>query len=186
MVARHIRIVSVLCIAVLVFAGCQSKSSSTSTETASSTNATAESNKQAVEAFMAGMARGDTTVVDSFVAENLVEHQQMPGMASGPAGLKAMIAQWHEAFPDLQMTVNDISADSNKVWVYSTMSGTMKGPLMGMKPTGRTFHMDGFDLVRMENGKAVEHWGESDNMAMMQQLGLSMPSGAKQGGTKHP
>jgi predicted ester cyclase len=130
------------------------------------------------------MAGGDTTVVDSFIAENFVEHQQMPGMPPGPAGLKAFIMAWHGAFPDLQMTVNDMAADSDKVWIYSTMSGTMKGPLMGMKPTGKAFRIDGFDLVRIENGKAVEHWGMTDMGGMMQQLGLNMASAGGKKGAK--
>jgi predicted ester cyclase len=182
--AHRIRTASAFVVAVLLFAGCQSKSSTTS-ENAPSASATEASNEQGTRSFMAGMARGDTTVVDSFVAENFVEHQQMPGMQPGPAGLKAMIVGWHAAFPDMQMTITDMAADSDKVWVHSTMSGTMKGPMMGMKPTGKTFQAEAFDLVRIENGKAVEHWGSMDNAGMMQQLGLSMPSGAGKAGAKH-
>ena len=94
MTAHRIQTASAFLVALLLFAGCQSKSSTTS-ENAPSANATAEANEQGVRSFMAGMARGDTTVVDSLVAENFVEHQQMPGMQSGPAGLKVMIAGWH-------------------------------------------------------------------------------------------
>jgi len=54
------------------------------------------------------------------------------------------------------------------------MTGTMTGPLMGMKPTGKVFSNENFDLVKIENGQAVEHWGASDTGAMMMQLGLTM------------
>jgi predicted ester cyclase len=182
MVANRFRALSALAAVLFLIAGCSSKTTQTAMEQAPSANATAQANEAGSRTFMAGMARGDTTVVDSFIAVNFVEHQQMPGMPPGAAGLKAFIAAWHTAFPDLQLTINDMAADSDKVWIYSTMSGTMKGPLMGMKPTGKSFHADSFDLVRIENGKVVEHWGMSDNMGMMQQLGLSMaPPGGKKG-----
>jgi predicted ester cyclase len=185
MTARRLTM-SLVSVVVILFAGCQSKSSTTETGGAPAVNAVVEANKAGVTAFMTGMARGDTTVVDSFVAPNMVEHQQVPGMGTGMAGLKGLIASWHAAFPDLQITINDMAADSDKVWVYSTMSGTMKGALMGMKPTGKTFRVDGFDLVRIENGKAVEHWGVMDDVGMMQQLGLNMASGGgKKAGAKH-
>jgi steroid delta-isomerase-like uncharacterized protein len=185
MTARRIQTASACLAAVLLFAGCQSKSSSTSSENAPTANATEMANEQGTRNFLAGMARGDTTVVDSLVAENLVEHQQMPpGMATGPAGLKALITMYHVAFPDMQITINDMTADSDKVWVHTTMSGTMKGPMMGMKPTGKTFQMEGFDLIRLENGKAVEHWGVADEAGMMQQLGASMPKVAGKAGAK--
>lgn len=179
MTTGRFRMVSAFAAVLLLTAGCQSKTSSTATESASTANATQQTNMEGVRTFMAGMARGDTTVVDSLIAENFIEHQTMPGMPPGTAGLKAFITAWHTAFPDLQMTVNAMAADSDKVWVYSTTSGTMKGPLMGMKPTGKSFRADGFDLVRIENGKVVEHWGMTDDAGMMQQLGVHMPSKAQ-------
>ena len=75
------------------------------------------------------------------------------------------------AFPDLKFTVNDMAAKGDKVWVYITISGTQDGPFMDMPASGKKVNVDGFDLVRFANGKAVEHWGLSDDMAMMTQLG---------------
>ena len=170
------RIVGALALIAVLQAGCQSSSQNTNTN--ATANAAAETNKAAVRHFMeTAIAGGDTTIVDSMVSANLVEHQTMPGMPTGRDGVKAFIVQWHAAFPDLKVEIHDMMADSNEVWVYSTMSGTMTGPLMGMKPTGKSFQVDAFDLVRIENGQAVEHWGAQDSGAMMQQLGLAMPAG---------
>lgn len=186
MTARRFRSASAVFAAILLFAGCQSKSSTTASESASSAaSATKEANMQGTRSFMAGMARGDTTVVDSFIASNFVEHEQVPGSAPGAAGLRAMITSFHTAFPDMQMPISDMAADSDKVWVHSTMTGTMKGPLMGMKPTGKSFSIEAFDLVRIENGKAVEHWGSTDFAGMLQQLGVSMAPPGGKAGKKH-
>lgn len=168
-------ILTALALVAMFQAGCQSASQNTSTSTTA--NAAAETNKAAVRNFMdKALAGGDTTIVDSMLAENFVEHQVFPGNAPDRNGVKAFIVQWHAAFPDLKVEIHDMAADSNEVWVYSTMSGTMTGPLMGMKPTGKSFQSEGFDLIRFEDGKVVEHWGAMDNGAMMEQLGVSMPA----------
>ena len=52
-----------------------------------------------------------------------------------------------------------------------TMTGTHEGEFMGIAATGRRMEVPGMDLVRIRDGKAVEHWGVTDNLAMMQQLG---------------
>ena len=166
------RIVGALALIAVLQAGCQSSSQNSNTN--ATANAAAEANKAATRHFMeAGIAGGDSTMVDSLIAMNFVEHQTFPGLPPDRNGLKMFIVQWHAAFPDLKIEVHDMIADSNEVWVHSTMSGTMTGPLMGMKPTGKSFQSEVFDLVRIEDGKAVEHWGAQDTGAMMMQLGLA-------------
>ncbi|MGH7601513.1 MAG: ester cyclase, partial [bacterium] len=82
------------------------------------------------------------------------------------------MGMFRTAFPDLQVTVEDIIAKGDKVWVYTTMRGTNKGEFMGMPATGKKIEVKGIDIVRFVNGKAVEHWGVSDDLTMMQQLGM--------------
>ncbi|TMG41616.1 MAG: ester cyclase, partial [Chloroflexi bacterium] len=45
------------------------------------------------------------------------------------------------------------------------------GPFMGMAPTGMRVVVVVMDLCRFSGGKIVEHWGLTDNLSMMQQLG---------------
>jgi predicted ester cyclase len=60
-----------------------------------------------------------------------------------------------------------------------TSRGTHKGELMGASPTGKTITMGLIDIFRVKGSQLAEHWGESDNMGMMQQLGVGQPpSGA--------
>ena len=176
--ARSYRFLALVPLIAALSAGCQSQPSSTGSQDATTANAQAEANKTIVRSFLDQLAQGDTTRVDSLFAEAFVEHQMMPGMTPSREGLKSMIVGFHTAFPDLKNTVNDITADGDKVWMYSNMSGTMKGEFMGMKPTGKSFNVEAFDLVRIENGKIAEHWGSMDNMAMMEQLGATPPASA--------
>jgi predicted ester cyclase len=42
---------------------------------------------------------------------------------------------------------------------------------MGVPPTGRSISVGVIDILRIAGDKVVEHWGQMDSMAMMQQLG---------------
>ena len=173
------RLFAVVSFVALLSAGCQSQSSNTASQGAPVADAQGEANKALVRSFLDQLSQGDTTKVDSLVAENFVEHQMLPGMTPGREGLKAMIAGFHKSFPDLKTTVNVMTADGDKVWLHSNMSGTMKGEFMGMKPTGKSFNVEALDLVRIENGKMAEHWGAMDDMGMMAQLGATPPAAPK-------
>ena len=49
---------------------------------------------------------------------------------------------------------------------------------MGMPATGKTIDIEAIDIVRFDDeGLGVEHWGTTDTMKMMQQLGV-VPEGA--------
>jgi len=112
-----------------------------------------------------------------YCADNMVDHQLFPGQKPGLAGVKEAMTNFRAAFPDLKFTTNHIIADSNMIWAQYTMTGTNTGPMMGMPPTGKSIKIDGMDLIRLENGKCVEHWGYNEGRKMMEQLGLMPPMG---------
>jgi steroid delta-isomerase-like uncharacterized protein len=119
--------------------------------------------------------------LDKYIDANIADHQMMPGQKPGLAGLKEDMTNFRAAFPELKFTINEIMADGDKVWALSTMSGTHSGaPFMGMPANGKSFSAQGVDIVRITNGKAVEHWGFYDHMKMMTDLG--MPMGAPPAG----
>ena len=53
-----------------------------------------------------------------------------------------------------------------------TTTGTHQGDFMGIPATGKKISMGEIHIVRIVNGKGVEHWGQADMMGMMQQLGV--------------
>jgi len=57
--------------------------------------------------------------------------------------------------------------------------GTHRGELMGIPPTGRTVAIDVIDVVRLEDGRTVEHWNVVDRLGLLHQLGaIPEPSAA--------
>jgi predicted ester cyclase len=72
-------------------------------------------------------------------------------------------------------------AEGDKVVVRSIMRGAHQGEFMGIPATGKSFTMSAIDIIRFANGQAVEHWGNTDDLGMMQQLGV-VPAPGQGGG----
>jgi steroid delta-isomerase-like uncharacterized protein len=78
---------------------------------------------------------------------------------------------FRQAFPDISITVEDVVADDHHVAFRSIMHGTHHGPFLGVAPTGRTVTVSLLDMIRIEDGTFVEHWGGPDLHDLLKQLG---------------
>jgi predicted ester cyclase len=117
--------------------------------------------------------QGKLETVDELVSADLKEHEQLPPeFRPGREGLKQLVQALRVAFPDGKTTIEDLAVDGDKVWARNRSRGTNTGWFMGMPATGKIVDFEIMDLCRFAGGKIVEHWGVSDNMAMMQQLGM--------------
>jgi steroid delta-isomerase-like uncharacterized protein len=114
---------------------------------------------------------GDLAVIEELIADDFVEHEELPGLPPTRAGVAAWVTMMRGAFPDLTATINKMVAEGDEIWVHFTMRGTQQGAFMDIPATGRKVEISGFDRVRVRNGQAIEHWGTTDNLAMLQQLG---------------
>jgi steroid delta-isomerase-like uncharacterized protein len=121
---------------------------------------------------------GDMSKLSEFVDDNFVEHSPMPGQKPGLSGLVEAIEMMKKGYPDMKMTIKDITVDctNNKAAVLYTMTGTNTGEMMGMPPTNKKIEVLGIDYLLFKDGKATEHWGYFDMETMMKQLGM-MPEG---------
>ncbi len=114
----------------------------------------------------------DVDAIDGLVAPNFVEHEEMPGMPPGVEGAKQFFSMMFQAFPDVHFELHDLIAEGDRAVSRSTMTGTHKGTFMDIPATGKRVEVQVIDIVRFDGDKAAEHWGVTDNAAMMQQLGL--------------
>jgi predicted ester cyclase len=125
-----------------------------------------------LEAFGAG----DLELLDELVSEQVIEHQY--GLPGDREGLKQAIAGLRRAFPDLSYNVIATTFDGEKVWGHFRARGTNLGPFQGREPTGLAMEIDVIDVIRVVDGRLVEHWGVPDRFALLDQLGLLDRSGA--------
>jgi predicted ester cyclase len=117
-----------------------------------------------------GFNQGNLAVVDELVSQGSHEHQR--GSQDGVEGTKDTIKYLRSAFPDFKITIDEVVVSGDKVWARQRGGGTNLGSFAGHPPTGIKAFTDVIDLVRIEDGKIVEHWGVPDQLGMMLQLGL--------------
>jgi steroid delta-isomerase-like uncharacterized protein len=75
------------------------------------------------------------------------------------------------AFPDLERKLEDVVAEGDRVVARWSARGTHNGDFNGMPPTGKVADSSGITIFRVEDGRIVEEWSESDMLGLLQQLG---------------
>ena len=118
--------------------------------------------------------KGNLTVMDELVASDFDGHPlpSDPDFGRGPAGQKRLVGMYRTAFPDVRMTIEDMTAEGDRVVLRWTARGTNTGEMMGMPATGKPATVTGIIVNRIAAGKMVEGWGNVDALGMLQQLGV--------------
>lgn len=119
-----------------------------------------------------GIGQGDLSVLDELMAEDIIEHQR--GNHAGRVGAKEVSATLHRWMSDFSLTVEDVAVAGDIVWTRNKARGVNTGAVMGNPPSGAPVEVDVIDILRFEDGKAVEHWGIADQVGLMLQVG-AMP-----------
>jgi predicted ester cyclase len=116
-------------------------------------------------------SKGEIERLDHLLAPAYVNHTPSFGRPPpGPEGLKPIVIALRAAFPDLHYTIEDIVATPDHVVARVRMQGTHLGPLGDLQPTGRSIDVLQINIERFENGRIVEHWRVTDELALMKQL----------------
>jgi len=94
----------------------------------------------------------------------------------GRDAMKDQVQQAQAAFPDVNVEVDDLLAEGDKVVARFTFRGTHTGtyhmPQGDMPPTGRKVEVTGIIIFRFQDGKIIENREVLDNFGMLQQLGI--------------
>jgi steroid delta-isomerase-like uncharacterized protein len=131
-----------------------------------------EQNKALVRRLMEeDISRGDEAVAEVIIHRDFVDHTNPPGMQHGIDGHKAIVRLFRTVFPDLEWRIDDLIAEDDKVVARTTMQGTHQGEFFGIPPTGKRVEMTGVHIMRIADGRIIEHWGSNDDLGLMRQLG---------------
>ena len=90
----------------------------------------------------------------------------------GRQALSELLTTYQTAFPDLQITINELICTDNKAVLLFTLTGTHENELMGIPPTGHQVNINGVIRSRFENGQIIEEWELLDQLSLFQQLGI--------------
>jgi predicted ester cyclase len=145
-----------------------------------------ERNKATIRSvFDTFVNKGDFSIVDEIYSPEMVDHQPLPGAPEGLEGVKYTIAGLREGFPDLHVTINDMSAHGDTVAIHNTWRGTHTGDFLGMAPTGQYIEFEGVVVWRLlDNGLIAERWGIGVESNMLSVLGMRRLAPASRGAAK--
>jgi len=135
-----------------------------------------EENKQIVRRYQEIYNNNDLDALGEVVAQDLSMPKVMAGMPPGLEGARRVHAITLIGMPDWHTKIEDLIGEGDKVAARIAMSGTHTGDFWGIPATGKKVEFTGIYIVRIQNGKIVEHWGEEDGVSLMQQLGV-IPTG---------
>src|SRR3954471_14518482 len=112
---------------------------------------------------------GDVSKVGDFLAEDFVSHNTMDVVISGPDQYGRAVTSYRLAVPDLAVTLEDVFVGGDRVAVRGVDRGTHVGELMGIPASGQKFAATWIEIFRIEGGKAVEGWVETDTRRLLEQ-----------------
>ncbi|MBV8219343.1 MAG: ester cyclase [Solirubrobacterales bacterium] len=109
-------------------------------------------------------------VADELIAEDYVSHGPQAPPAEGPDGVRERVGLYQESV-DGHWNVQEIIAAGDRVVARWTGTGTHRGELMGLEPTGLPISVEAISVFRIANGKIAEEWTVWDALGLLQQVG---------------
>jgi steroid delta-isomerase-like uncharacterized protein len=134
----------------------------------------ARSLRQIYEAIIGAVAAADKDALDHLIAEDIVDHNAVPGQDPGRAGIKYWVTMMHDAFADLTGVVEDTVVEGDKVAARVTWHGTHRGDFVGIPGTGAPVHMQSVQILKFTDGMASEWWGTADVFGVLRQVGAAV------------
>jgi len=128
------------------------------------------------ERFAQTLSAHDIDAFAALYAENYVNHQVSAAAPPPPPGVRpkaavvAFFAARLKGLPDLKVSVQTSLAEDDKVAASFAYEGTHQGLYYGVPPTGKRVFFTSCDILRLEGGQIIEHWGMGDIAGVVAQL----------------
>jgi steroid delta-isomerase-like uncharacterized protein len=141
-----------------------------------------EENKALIRQWIEAYNQRDLEAEADVLAPGFVAH--VPG-APAPLDLEGLeawrqfLAPFTEAFPDLQLTIQEVAAEGETVAARVAFRGTHRGEFQGIPPTNKEVAFTSMEFNRVVDGKVEEHWVEINLLGLVQQLGVATIPGPR-------
>lgn len=131
-------------------------------------------NKALIETYFYDVwNKGDLSKLDAIIDPTYINHSpSVPNPPPGPEGLRPIILAMRNGMPDLHYTIEDTVIAEDRIVARVLVEGTHLDTLFGIPPTGKRIKIRQINIERVKNGKITEHWRVTEELKMMQQLGL--------------
>ena len=131
----------------------------------------AEGGQATLDAF-ARMRDASVPVEDRYNAD-FTDHDPAAGQPAGPSGPAWFWEQFGQSFTDIEREVIETIATPTHLVTIMNLSGTHTGEFLGHAPTGKRFTVRNVQVLGFRDGKASDRWGSTDELGILQQLGLA-------------
>ena len=142
----------------------------TTMQRAPTDQATLDRNKEVARQLIDRIfVRQEDRAIDELVAEDFTPHTFGP-MPRGREGLREGMRRAGAGVSDARFEIHDMIAEGDRVAVRMTTSARHTGTFMGLEGTGNRYSIDEIHILRIHDGRLVEHWHAFDTMGLMRQL----------------
>lgn len=132
---------------------------------------TIENNKRIVLRFNKEfLEKGNSEVLKEIVAEDFINHTAPGNIPNNVDGLIQFVNIIHKGFSNMFVEIHEQIGENDLVATRKTIHATHTGEIMGREATGKKVMFNVMDIVRIKDGKYVDHWGRNDIMQVIQQL----------------
>lgn len=156
---------------VFTFIACTNPSSNSSGGMAGNSDSSqTQTNLAKNRSIYKALETGDAKVIDSLIADDAVDHQGPNGNEiKGGDSIKHVLIDMHNHVKDLSFSVTTEAANDDYIFTLVHMTGTTSDNSFGM-PAGSKMDNNSVDVVKIKNGKMIEHWGFVDPNEMMKAM----------------
>lgn len=131
----------------------------------------AQEMKDAIRSVFDAMNRRDFAALGNLIHPDYVNYS-MPMSSPGAQALSEVLGTFISAFPDMQIVLDDVIAEPDKVATRGHFTGTHRGAFMNVPPTGKQVTVGYIDVWKAHNGRLIENWVQMDMLGLLGQLGV--------------
>jgi len=129
-----------------------------------------EANKAVVQRYQQAINDHDWDALDGVLAVDVATPLILPGFPPGREGAKAIAQATLRPWPDFHTHISELIAEGDRVVALVTITGTAVNEGFGLPATGRSFTVNGAYIVRVVDGRIIEHSGVEDALGMIAQI----------------
>lgn len=138
-----------------------------------------EENKTIIHRFYEEWNRGNLDGLAALLADNVIDHNPQPGQKPGKKGLIEGLRTMFEGLPDMQVIVERLIADGDRVYDSGHCRATHKGTFAGIPATNKPVDFTYSDIYRIEHGKITDIWHVEDMVTLLRQIGVMPQMGTQ-------
>jgi steroid delta-isomerase-like uncharacterized protein len=131
-------------------------------------------NRDVIERYFGQLwSEGRLELVDELLHPDYVNHSPgSPDLPPGRDGVRVVVQALRHAFPDLHYTIEDLVVSDEAVAARTTLTGTHRGDLFGIPPTGRPVRVSQMTIEHFRSGQIISHHRQTDDLSLLRQLGV--------------